>query len=273
MYKPLVHSKRTIRLLTLLPGSGEICCRLTECPLEDAKGRYKAISYTWKGGTETVPQCIYCEDFGEIEVMPNLYAVLRRLRDAKHIVILWIDWLCIDQNNTEERTHQVGMMRDIYANSTEVIIWLGSGGETDVINRPIIEFWGDDRDIQHITSHLERMYSQKQYARPLTHRTDMYGTFCIISLLAQGLNASKIWYLRRLEYAPAIIQGLSSLLEMSWVCPTSMNVCVPQCRDSWLTEICNVQLVDQDMGSPRNCGGFTGCRLLRQHLNSMGCVL
>ncbi|KAI7784484.1 hypothetical protein LA080_009983 [Diaporthe eres] len=215
MYKPLVQNKRTIRLLTLLPGRGEISCRLMECPLEDAGGRYKALSYTWKGGTETIQQSIYCDDLGKIGVMPNLYAVLRRLRDATYVVTLWIDWLCIDQNNTEERTHQVGMMREIYANSTEVIIWLGSGAETSATNQPIIEFWGDDRDIQHISSHLERMYSQKQHALSLAHRTDMYGTFCIISVLAQGLNASKIWYLRRLEYAPAIIGGLSSLLEMS----------------------------------------------------------
>lgn len=238
MYKPLVQNKRTIRLLSLLPGSGEVTCRLTECPLEDAKGKYKALSYTWKGGTESTQQYIYCEDLGKIGVMPNLHAVLRRLRHATDVVILWIDWLCIDQDNTEERTHQVGMMRDIYANSTEVIIWLGSGGETDVSNRPIIEFWGDDRDIQHISNHLERMYSQKQHTLSPVHRTDMYGTFCIISLLAQGLNASKIWYLRRLEYAPAIIQGLSSLLEMSWVCPTSAYVCVTQWRDYGLTEIC-----------------------------------
>lgn len=176
----------------------------------------------------TVQQFIYCDELGKIEVMPNLYAVLRRLRHTTDAVILWIDSLCIDQNNTEERTHQVGMMRDIYANSTEVIVWLGSGSETDASDQPIIEFWDDDRDIQHINNYQERMYSKKQGTLSLAfaHRTDMYGTFCIIWLLAQGLQASKIWWLRKPDYAPEIVHGLSSLLEMTWVCPTSLNVCV-----------------------------------------------
>lgn len=216
MYKPLIQNKRTIRLLNLLPGSGEISCRLTECPLEDAKGRYKAVSYTWKGGTETAQQFIHCDDFRKVPVTPNLYAALRRLRDATDVVVLWVDGLCIDQNNTEERTHQVGMMRDIYTNSTEVIIWLGCEGETYDSEQPIIEFWGDERDIQHIGSHLNRMYSQRKDKLSMALSTDMYGTFCMISLLAQGLKASNIWYLRRLDYAPAIIQGLVSLLEMPW---------------------------------------------------------
>lgn len=220
MYKPLVQNRRTIRLLTLLPGSGEISCRLAECPLEDAKGRYKAVSYTWKGGTAMVQKCIYCEDFGKVEVTPNLYAVLCRLRHATDTVVVWVDRICIDQNNTEERTHQVGMMRDIYANSSGVIIWLGAGGDIDFANQPIIEFWGDDRDHRHIDRHLERMGSDFDIRNDEYRRPDIYGAFCIISMLAQGVDASKIWYLRRLDYAPAVLQGLSSLLEMSWVSPS-----------------------------------------------------
>lgn len=225
MYKPLVKSQRNIRLLTLLPGSGRISCRLSVSSLEGAKGRYKALSYTWNPVEKTAQQWIYCENVGKVDVMPNLHAALCRLRHATDDVVLWVDWLCIDQESTEERTHQVGMMRDIYTNSSEVIIWLGVERETEVTHHPITEFWGDERDIQHITSHLERMYSQKQresvsYDGLLTN---MYGAFCMISLLAQGLEASKIWYLKRLDYAPAIIQGLTALLDMPWVCPTFVN--------------------------------------------------
>lgn len=234
MYKPLVKSQKTIRLLTLLPGSGDISCRLTVSSLEDAKGRYKALSYTWDRAAKPTNQWIYCENVGPVGVMPNLHAALCRLRDATDVVVLWVDWLCINQKSTEERTHQVGMMRDIYTNSSEVIVWLGVEGETGVGRQPITEFWGDERDIQHITSHLDRMYSQKQRASGSYTGllTNMYGAFCMISLLAQGLEASKIWYLRRLDYAPAIIQGLKTLLEMPWVCSVPSTSFVPQIETS-----------------------------------------
>lgn len=160
--------------------------------------------------------------------MPNLHAALCGLRDDTDDVVLWVDWLCINQKNTEERTHQVGMMRDIYTNSSEVIIWLGTESETEVGRQPITEFWGDERDIQHITGHLDRMYSQSKFVSSSTAESNLYGAFCMISLLAQGLQASKIWYLRRLEYAPAIIQGLKTLLEMPWVRPLSVTISVPQ---------------------------------------------
>ncbi|KAG8169608.1 hypothetical protein KVR01_000353 [Diaporthe batatas] len=219
MYKPLGQRQRTIRLLTLLPGSGEICCRLTVSSLEDARGRYKALSYNWDPPEKAAQQRIYFEKVGAVSVMPNLHAALCRLRDATDVVVLWVDRLCIDQKNTEERTHQVGMMRDIYTNSIEVIVWLGAEGKTGVSRQPITEFWGDERDNQHIASHLGRMYIQNQRASEDSYTglmTNMYGAFCMISLLAQGLEASKIWYLRRLDYAPAIIQGLKALLGMSW---------------------------------------------------------
>jgi hypothetical protein len=38
---------------------------------------------------------------------------------------LWIDAVCIDQGNLEERNQQVAQMRDIYTNAKSVIVWLG----------------------------------------------------------------------------------------------------------------------------------------------------
>lgn len=38
---------------------------------------------------------------------------------------LWIDALCIDQDNVAERGHQVGLMADIYRDAKHVMVWLG----------------------------------------------------------------------------------------------------------------------------------------------------
>ncbi|RAR10684.1 HET-domain-containing protein [Stemphylium lycopersici] len=44
---------------------------------------------------------------------------------------LWIDAICIDQANPEERNQQVQMMSRIYTRSANVCIWLGEDGDED----------------------------------------------------------------------------------------------------------------------------------------------
>lgn len=64
----------------------------------------------------------------------NLHSALLHLRPANgdDRRPLWIDAICINQNDREERSQQVAMMREIYASATQVIIWLGEGtGESD----------------------------------------------------------------------------------------------------------------------------------------------
>lgn len=39
--------------------------------------------------------------------------------------LIWIDYLCIDQDNVDERNHQVNLMRVIYSKAKWVVIWLG----------------------------------------------------------------------------------------------------------------------------------------------------
>lgn len=55
----------------------------------------------------------------------NLYAFLRRVRRDSHDRLYWIDALCINQNDNDERSHQVRLMRDIYSSAARVIVWLG----------------------------------------------------------------------------------------------------------------------------------------------------
>jgi hypothetical protein len=44
---------------------------------------------------------------------------------------MWIDAVCIDQGNNEEKTQQVGIMKEIYRCATQVLIWLGKEAEAD----------------------------------------------------------------------------------------------------------------------------------------------
>lgn len=82
------------------------------------------MSYSW--GDAADPKLIQVN--GRIvEVRRNLYDALQALSDeiVDDPLILWADALCINQNDNDEKSHQVGMMRDIYRGAEEVVVWLG----------------------------------------------------------------------------------------------------------------------------------------------------
>ena len=58
-------------------------------------------------------------------ITPNLHAALRRLRYADRKRTLWIDQLCINQWDINEKASQVSLMRDIYKNCEHCVLWLG----------------------------------------------------------------------------------------------------------------------------------------------------
>lgn len=91
---------------------------------------YTALSYTWDNQD---PSCEVDCDGGCLLITPNCNAAIRQLRSATEIEVLWIDSICIDQNNTpeaiEERNVQVAMMGEIYKSAARVVAWLGPGNE------------------------------------------------------------------------------------------------------------------------------------------------
>ncbi|KAF2106669.1 heterokaryon incompatibility, partial [Lophiotrema nucula] len=92
------------------------------CPL------FAALSYTWSHEKGT--NMIICE--GKcLSVTMSLWRLLYRFATlpSVQIPLLWIDAICIDQNNIEERSHQVGQMRDIYSKAERVLAWLGEADD------------------------------------------------------------------------------------------------------------------------------------------------
>ncbi|KAL9584240.1 MAG: hypothetical protein Q9212_002244 [Teloschistes hypoglaucus] len=62
---------------------------------------------------------------GDLAVTENLATALRHLRWTAKTRDLWIDAICINQQNFAERGAQVAMMGSIYANASQVLVWLG----------------------------------------------------------------------------------------------------------------------------------------------------
>lgn len=116
-----------------------------------AWGEYSALSYTW--GSPTPARNIVI-DSRLVEVGPNLEAALRTLHgytQRLHGLKLWVDAICINQADEEEKAIQVKRMKDIYSNSAVTRIWLG---ESDEDTAPFFSFLGYCHDT--IVSAVER---------------------------------------------------------------------------------------------------------------------
>lgn len=60
-----------------------------------------------------------------ISITQNLAGALPYLRDIEEVCTLWIDAVCVNQNDLEERSSHIRRMADIYTYALRVIIWLG----------------------------------------------------------------------------------------------------------------------------------------------------
>jgi hypothetical protein len=122
---PLDHTRVQIRLLILHPGKWEdqISGDFKVVSLREQPA-YSALSYVW--GQEE-PDSLANIGSCRIPIRPNLFTALRRLRAhaAGQDNTIWIDALCIDQANIDERNSQVAMMGQIYSLCTGASVWLG----------------------------------------------------------------------------------------------------------------------------------------------------
>ncbi|KAK1712016.1 heterokaryon incompatibility protein-domain-containing protein [Colletotrichum lupini] len=123
-YETLDLTGKSFRLLMLHPRStGEISCNIFEASLDsDGIIPYEALSYAW-GRIDLAASII--ANGKTLRITNNLFTALSYLRDNHVNKVLWIDAVCIDQNNVAERGHQVGQMAGIYRGAEQVIIWLG----------------------------------------------------------------------------------------------------------------------------------------------------
>ncbi|KAK4078338.1 uncharacterized protein Triagg1_3354 [Trichoderma aggressivum f. europaeum] len=127
-----------IRVLALKPSqdpSEPIHISLSVIKLNDDPS-FEALSYCWGDATDKL--LIFCDGV-PFPVTKNLESALRHLRHTKDERTLWIDAICINQNNIPERNQQVSIMKDIYRKARHVVIWLGAADEDSDLVFPLCE--------------------------------------------------------------------------------------------------------------------------------------
>ena len=131
---PVSQDRRTIRVLDLhekpadadeyfAPLSGTLrTVSLSTCPSFDA------LSYAW-GKFHDPPYTISCNGC-QINITRNCCYALRRLRKRYGTIAIWVDAICINQKDEEEKNSQIPLIGEIFAWSQHAYIWLGNGSPT-----------------------------------------------------------------------------------------------------------------------------------------------
>ncbi|KAH8815982.1 heterokaryon incompatibility protein-domain-containing protein [Xylogone sp. PMI_703] len=117
-----------IRIAYLEPGAFHDVIEITleQASLHDETVGFEALSYVWGDPSEKYQ--ILCNN-KSFHVTKNLYRALKFLRKERQSRALWIDAICIHQDNISERNQQVGHMKFIYSQAKKVVIWVGENVE------------------------------------------------------------------------------------------------------------------------------------------------
>lgn len=137
IYSPLPERPGAIRLLRVRASTiqtQDIVCNIV-VPNPGRLIQYEALSWCW--GNQPRTATIYIKKRLSwftaryaMKVSPELFMALRFLRSSRKDRYLWIDAICINQEDLVEKNQQVGMMDSIYANARQVRVWLGEASKT-----------------------------------------------------------------------------------------------------------------------------------------------
>jgi hypothetical protein len=108
-------------------GPDEACSEIRIHPQQSNTTPDNGFHFSWKEGS------------AKIKVKSNLYAALQQFRETEQEVYLWVDALCINQEDKKEKAHQISKMQEIYNNATNVCIWLGPATLTSEVALPFVK--------------------------------------------------------------------------------------------------------------------------------------
>ncbi|KAK2684705.1 hypothetical protein QWA68_016409 [Fusarium oxysporum] len=114
-----------------------LVCRLYTTNIEKPSNTFMALSYVWGDGNKSRAILVVSSPGDEsrqrtetsIPITESLETALRHLRRRHETITLWIDQICINQEDNSEKSKQVGMMGRIYSEANQVLVWLGPAAD------------------------------------------------------------------------------------------------------------------------------------------------
>jgi len=143
---------------------------------------------------------VFCEG-KYIKVSKNCKDALQKLRYRDRERFLWVDAIAINQQDNEEKSHQVAFMGKIYKSADRALIWLGEASSLrdPYFNLPLSDLFFDY--VQHMAAEIRDCKDTKKDPKTSPLYTN---------LLAQGAAL-----VSRQESSP-LIQGFLEVVRRPW---------------------------------------------------------
>lgn len=135
---PSTHFIRVLKLPSSIPSTQPPTHSLTgTLHLVDLNANpppnFTALSYVWGVPDPHTDYAVLCGGY-RIPITPNCFAALSALsakksRSAEEGLTIWVDAICINQSDEEEKMRQIPLMGEIYHRAAETYIWLGEETE------------------------------------------------------------------------------------------------------------------------------------------------
>ena len=207
-YRSVDSGSGGFRLAILQPSAhfpAPIKCNLVEVTL-DNHPVYEALSYVW--GDPNIQATLQVEG-ASLKITTNLELALRYLRLPDKPRTIWVDAICIDQSNIEERNRQVRLMKGIYGSCAVDLVWIGES----------------DKDTQSAIDTVKRMKSLN--LQRLTDRGEkdfgITDSDKLVSFYKLGLDDTDSWGLLKLLKFPTLWERVWVMQETA-CCPRAVLV-------------------------------------------------
>ncbi|XXH05480.1 hypothetical protein Hte_011910 [Hypoxylon texense] len=207
--------RQAIRLLLLLPGKQGDPLRCTiETNFLGNYPDYEALSYSW--GSDQATERIICNDNTYLALNQSPSSALRQLRHDRETRIIWADAICINQSDLDEKSIQVNMMKDIYRQARQVLVWLGEDQEGNTL-KTLVKLMQELSKVDNRAHPKDRVFIRKAFGSRDKH-------MLALSSLLEKPWFRRIWVIQEVAMAKEAVihcgseslpwEGLCSILEL-----------------------------------------------------------
>ena len=205
LYSPIhsIPDQPVIRLLVIfagLPQDPLLGVLVNEAldPTGNQVPFWTAVSYAWEGQR---PSETLLFDDQYLPITSNVAQIIRDLREPDQHIVVWIDAVCINQNDEDEKRSQIPIMQEIYGKAKEVVIWLRPQEEVFPVNLIIVSQWLDEKRMNQdyemtalpLAGAFQRDHPGLIWGAPF-HRIAKCEWFQRIWVIQESVVAQNLWF-------------------------------------------------------------------------------
>ncbi|KAF9698450.1 hypothetical protein EKO04_003823 [Ascochyta lentis] len=146
---------------------GDYLVAIFKCfPADGPHPPYSALSYTWGLSSHMAESWPLQIGQRYLPVLPSLWPFVQALRLREHLLDgtwWWIDSICIDQTNLQERSQHVRRMKHTYQNAHKVVVWLGEQSEDSDSALDFIGLLDEMNNAKYSRESLHKILHQDEY--------------------------------------------------------------------------------------------------------------